>query len=510
MSILRRLPVAVVALAASVAVAPSAASAYTADYEGPEGAEILVVRAAPGEANSLGIQDGNVPESVTLYSGVRPFTSFSEYCYDNSYSSTGILICPAPNGVRVELGDGNDDLTVSSGVEEPVTVFGGTGDDQIKGWGEKDVLHGEAGNDRLSGYQGDDELFGGDGNDVLDAYSGADKLHGGSGDDLLHPDGYEDPSADVVDGGPGVDRIESDYSTRTLGDPEPNLFFSLGGGADDGRPGEHDDIRGVENLTLSKAAKVVGTDAAEYVKLHQVGDDGDLAGLGGDDELRGGDGADKIDGGAGADKLDGGFGDDTITGGPGRDRISADLAGGDCGPLWCKIPHGNDVVEARDGEADSVSCGVGDDRVVADAADTVAADCETIERPAVAKDTSGDKGGKGSGSGGSGSGGSGAGGSTGGGAADGTIATLVVAQGQRLRAALRRGLKVRVEGGAPGAKTQVRALLGKRVVATGTGAAGSTVTLRFTKAAKRSLARKATVRLRLVAGGAAAKVTLRR
>lgn len=105
----------------------------------------------------------------------------------------------------------------------------------------------------------------------------------------------------------------------------------------------------------------------------------DLRGLGGADELRGGDGPDAIDGGAGPDVLDGGFGDDVITGGPGADRISADLAGGDCGPLWCKEPSGNDVVQARDGEADSITCGPGTDRAVVDRVDTVAPDCETVE-----------------------------------------------------------------------------------------------------------------------------------
>ena len=56
-----------------------------------------------------------------------------------------------------------------------------------------------------------------------------------------------------------------------------------------------------------------------------------------------------------------------LIGGPGRDTISGDLAGGDCGPLWCKYPFGNDTIDARDGEVDSVTCGVGTDTVLADA-----------------------------------------------------------------------------------------------------------------------------------------------
>jgi Ca2+-binding RTX toxin-like protein len=253
---------------------------------------------------------------------------------------------------------------VSYGVDAaiPVTYVAGPGDDLIETGDGADTLDGGPGHDRLRSGGGADVLVGGEGNDELDGYEGADRLDGGEGDDLLHPDHYERASADVVDGGPGVDRIESDWSTRLLDDPEPPVAITLGGGADDGRPGEGDDIRGVERLILSKGGRVVGTDAAEYVKLHQVGDAGELVGAGGDDELRGGDGRDTIDGGPGADLLDGGFGDDAITGGPGRDTISADLAGGDCGPLWCKYPFGNDTVDARDGEVDSISCGAGTDR----------------------------------------------------------------------------------------------------------------------------------------------------
>jgi Ca2+-binding RTX toxin-like protein len=88
----------------------------------------------------------------------------------------------------------------------------------------------------VSGAGGDDVLDGGAGGDVVDGYSGRDSVRGGDGDDMLHGDKFEAASADVIDGGAGVDTIESDYSTRLTGDPEPLLSFTLGGGADDGRP----------------------------------------------------------------------------------------------------------------------------------------------------------------------------------------------------------------------------------------------------------------------------------
>ena len=100
--------------------------------------------------------------------------------------------------------------------------------------------------------------------------------------------------------------------------------------------------------------------------MRQITESVTMRGNGGNDILKTGDGADTIDGGVGDDEIDGGFGDDTIVGGPGRDRISADTAGGDCGPLWCKLPYGNDSIDARDGEIDSIACGFGTDTVLAD------------------------------------------------------------------------------------------------------------------------------------------------
>jgi Ca2+-binding RTX toxin-like protein len=74
-----------------------------------------------------------------------------------------------------------------------------------------------------------------------------------------------------------------------------------------------------------------------------------LLGLGGNDWLRGL---------GGQDVLDGGLGKDIVSGGP-----------------------GNDLVLARDGVRDRVYCGLGKDRVTADALDRTERDCETVRRP---------------------------------------------------------------------------------------------------------------------------------
>jgi Ca2+-binding RTX toxin-like protein len=131
------------------------------------------------------------------------------------------------------------------------------------------------------------------------------------------------------------------------------VAITFGGGADDGRPGEGDDLRNVEKVWLNVGGSFTGTDGSDEFRLSQVGTPSTMAGGGGDDRLRSGDGPDHLDGGAGNDSVDGGFGDDVLIGGPGRDTISGDLAGGDCGPLWCTYPYGNDTIEARDAPGSS-------------------------------------------------------------------------------------------------------------------------------------------------------------
>jgi hypothetical protein len=86
-----------------------------------------------------------------------------------------------------------------------------------------------------------------------------------------------------------------------------------------------------------------------------------IRGLGGDDCLLGNKGSDRVNGGAGADQISGGNHRDRITGGPGADTIRGGNAG--------------DVIKAKDGEADTVDCGGGTDRVKADKQDKLVS-CE--------------------------------------------------------------------------------------------------------------------------------------
>jgi Ca2+-binding RTX toxin-like protein len=196
--------------------------------------------------------------------------------------------------VVLNLGDGDDSFTKSTPPSLPITVDGGAGNDWLKGYTGDDVLFGGPGNDRLEGSKDNDTLDGGDGDDELTGAQGSDHLAGGAGNDLLHPDNYESLSSDVVDGGPGIDTIDGDCADYDLTVQQP-LSFTMAGGADDGRPGENDDIENVEQLRLSLSpTRYVGTEGNDFVKVAQATNPGELLGGGGDDDLSGADGTESV------------------------------------------------------------------------------------------------------------------------------------------------------------------------------------------------------------------------
>ncbi len=347
-------------IAAFVAVviltAASSAGAATIS-RGSDGA--LVVTAAPGEQNRVAVgASTDDTDGVIAISDRIPLTVATDGCGEADY----LVNCQVgPAGVRVDLGDGNDSFSVTFDLPTTTAV----------------EVHGGSGNDSLTGGDERDVLDGGDGSDTVDGSGGSDVVLGGAGDDTVMGDHFEDPSPDVVDGGPGTDTFQEDWTSRFT-DVHPDVSLTLGGGADDGRPGEGDDVQGVERVIVNEGGTLTGTDAPEHLEAFQTTRSVRITGGGGNDELIGSGGADSIDGGSGDDFIDAGFGDDTIVPGPGRDIVYADRQGGDCGPVWCTLPYGNDTVDLRDGEPDSVDCGAGQDVVYADPVDTVAPNCETV------------------------------------------------------------------------------------------------------------------------------------
>jgi hypothetical protein len=116
---------------------------------------------------------------------------------------------------------------------------------------------------------------------------------------------------------------------------------------------------------------MIGTPASNG--LHGLGGSDLIRGSGGYDFLTGDNGDDAVHGGSGDDRVEGNAGSDLVKGGRGADLIRGG-SGGDV----LRGGTGADRIEAQDGFADLISCGVGSkDLVIFDPnLDRVAADCE--------------------------------------------------------------------------------------------------------------------------------------
>ncbi len=220
--------------------------------------------------------------------------------------------------------------------------FGGSGDDVMVGSDRADFFWAGEGRDTLKGKDGADELDGGHGLDGIRGNRGADELLPGRG-------------ADTVLGDLGNDRFIVEYPPPATedGDDELNgrggidsaLYLCggcrihLDGRTNDGLPGEIDDLRDVERVTIE--SKVFGDEIGTTY----------------------GPGHDVLEGGEGDEVLRTMRGDDRLIGRGGEDVLEA---GND-----------DDDVRAADGEGDEVDCGPGEDVASVDSFDDVKG-CEIV------------------------------------------------------------------------------------------------------------------------------------
>jgi uncharacterized repeat protein (TIGR01451 family) len=107
--------------------------------------------------------------------------------------------------------DGADCLWGGEGSD---VLDGDGGDDALWGGNGRDRLVGGAGNDRLYGGLKRDVLVGGDGDDQLFPGTGRDLVRAGAGNDVISA---RDGSRDVVECGPGTDRVTADRRDRLVG-----------------------------------------------------------------------------------------------------------------------------------------------------------------------------------------------------------------------------------------------------------------------------------------------------
>lgn len=330
--------------------------------------------AAPGEVNSVSLtvtsfdaSCGAVPAPCLLLSDSYARISATTGGCELTYSGLGgdAAACPIPHDVRADLGDREDSWWDWDG---PSTIDAGAGNDTpLIGQGANDVIHGGSGNDALYGDAGDDILDGGTGDDDLDGIPGGE------------PPGLDTSGADTYIGGGGSDSV--DYSLRS-----EDLHLTPDGIADDGAPGEHDNI-GADIATIFGGTgndTIIGNAGPNL--LVGAGGDDVLTGSAGDDTLLGRNGVDHLDGGAGQDWLEGDDGDDVLNGGPDVDQFFGDWPVGSA--------TGADQIDARDGNAELVHCGPGSDAARLDATDVVTGMiwsntdvCESVDRSAAASGT---------------------------------------------------------------------------------------------------------------------------
>ncbi|HST41157.1 MAG TPA: calcium-binding protein [Conexibacter sp.] len=366
----------------------SAASAGSLAKEG----DTWVFRAGPENNNFIVRGDDQRPSGTYLeFSDTYAFAeTLPEGCYRAPFEADDATTarCPVAN-VRAELGDnpvGQIEWGISSWdlpTNISVTIDGGPGSDRLTAdnIGPAVTLLGGEGNDEIDAGGGNDVVDGGPGNDRVDGDTGNDVVRGGEGDDEMRGDGNV-TGADVIDGGPGYDRVVMDWNQNDR--PAGLLAISLDGVANDGHGAEGDNVVGIERFDLNEPVALVTGPEPIYFRVlnHGPGSSKMIGGPAGD-TLVAYDYADEIDGAGGNDTIEGGYGDDKITGGPGQDTINAEAGPNSCNFLVCRVGTGNDTVHIRDGEPDSVVCGTGTDTVIADAIDTVAPDCENVDKPAV-------------------------------------------------------------------------------------------------------------------------------
>lgn len=222
---------------------------------------------------------------------------------------------PAASGARIasieviDGGAGHDIIDLSSALYTygNVTLYGGVGNDWIRG---------ADGNDHIYGGLGTDTLLGAGGSDIL--YWSADEILSSGSVDLASL-GLTGSVAlaglglshDVYDGGAGYDVIQltgdADYFDQSV------VFSNI----EQINGGAGDDV--IEFLGLNVPVVVHGDDGNDTILLSSINDT--AFGDAGNDVLHGRAGDDTLDGGTGNDILAGGLGDDRLIGGDGDDIL---------------------------------------------------------------------------------------------------------------------------------------------------------------------------------------------
>ncbi|WP_414472602.1 calcium-binding protein [Microvirga sp. M2] len=290
--------------------------------------------------------------------------------------NAGLIRSTGPEGIAVDLGDGDDVYDGSGGTiigrivlgDGNDRAFGGAGSEVFVGGKGNDVYDGGAGSDTVDysaatggitvdlsqtgqqviggGYDSNtlvniENIVGGANGDWIKGNAADNLLQGGAGNDTL-------------DGGAGNDTLEGGEGEDTanyFGTAAVKVNLGLNGVSQNTFGSGWDTLKDIENVNGSSNWDTIdGSDGAN--KLWGWSGNDSLSGHGGADTLEGGDGNDTLDGGADNDSLNGGLGHDSLVGGAGADKLIGD-AGNDT--LWGG--DGNDTLEGGDGNDMAVFSG---------------------------------------------------------------------------------------------------------------------------------------------------------
>src|SRR3954454_19113737 len=255
-------------------------------------------------------------------------------------------------------------VTCTTAAGRPIIANLGDQNDRAASRTSRSVqLFGEDGNDRLAGASGRDTVDGGPGDDNLTGGSGRDSLRGQAGNDQL----FGSSGNDNLQGGDGNDLLDAGSGN------DANSGVSFNDTLREGSvPNGSDSLTGDSgNDTVDYSARAAPVNVAVDDQPY----DGDRR-TNERDNVRSS--VERVLGGAGSDTLIGRDGPaDTLVGGTGDDVIEP-LRGDDhvdAGP-------GIDQIRLRDLSHDDVVCGDGVDSVAADDCDSTAPDCEKVRRTA--------------------------------------------------------------------------------------------------------------------------------
>lgn len=343
---------------------------YNLTFQASTIRNIEEINLADGHNYSLTLNDGNVAAGERLYIDAQALTATYSLNFDGSAEKDGYFL--------IYGGAGND------------TLKGGSGDDILNGYGGADNLSGGRGADFLSTTGPNSSIDGGKGNDtadldvhtsvtnltfnmtsvsstttlvgdgttvknveniIINAGSGNDTLTTGKGVDNL----YGNDGGDTLTSGGGKDFLSGGTGTNTLSsDRGDDSIYSTG----------LDTINGGSGFDVATIDRHTAVGALTF----HLGDPGTTTTLIGDGTtvknvekfvLTGGSGADDFRTGGADDTLNGNAGNDTLAGGAGNDTING---GADSNTL--KGGHGNDYITSAG--IDTIDGGPGFDNVFLD------------------------------------------------------------------------------------------------------------------------------------------------